>query len=228
MYLGRIIVLGSTGEGNPCCAYAVSGRSESSKKRRAVIYEKRITMEPSGQVSEEQKHQASLIFYDCIISKNEPPLVVIGNGKHVRPIFDLSSKENLPSSMIRALREFGPEPDMYSTPRIVGALEKSSINGHWASYGGMTTSDNTDVFSMIIQRNKLIYLSTYTGEGLEPEAPQFGNLKSILRNIELRGYSAKDLADSLFDWVDPNFVVCTASAVWMGDSWDLVAKNKAW
>ena len=228
MYLGRIIVLGSTSEGLPCCAYAVSGRSESSKLRRAVVHDERITVEPLGQVSEEQQYQASLIFYDCIITKNEPPLVVIGNGKQVNPIFDLSSKENLPRIMLNMLREFGPEPDRYNTPRIVGALEKSSINGDWASYVGMITSDNADVCSMTIQRNKQIYLSTYTGEGLEPKAPQFSDIKNILKNIELEGDTARDLADSLFDWVDPNFVVCTASAVWTGDLWELAVKNKNW
>ncbi|MCP8312166.1 MAG: hypothetical protein L6M37_04350 [Candidatus Methylarchaceae archaeon HK02M1] len=226
MYLGRIIVVGSTREEQPCCAYAVSGRSRSSKARKAVVYDKKITIEPLEQVSEEQRYQASLIFYDCIISREDLPLVVIGNGRQVNPISSISSSEDIPIMMSRVLKEFGPEPDRYSTPRIVGTLKKYSINGEWVSYVGMITSDNIDVKSIEIKRNKLIYLGTYTGEGVEPRAPQLTDLKKILKNIELEGDTAKDLADSFFDWIDPNFIVCTASAVWMGDSWELAVKNR--
>ncbi|MCP8304041.1 MAG: hypothetical protein H3Z50_01005 [archaeon] len=226
MYLGRIIAFGSTREERPCCAYAVSGRSRSSKARKAVVYDKKITIEPLGQVSEEQRYQASLIFYDCIISREDPPLVVIGNGRQVNPIFNISSSEDFPTTMSRVLKEFGPEPDRYSTPRIAGALKKYSINGDWVSYVGMITSDNIDVKFIGIQRNKLIYLATYTGEGAEPRAPQLTDIKKILKKIELEGDTAKDLADSFFDWVDPDFVVCTASAVWMGDLWELAVKNR--
>jgi len=226
MYLGRIISVGSTSGGRPCCAYAVSGRSISSKRRKAVIRDEKITIEPHGQVSEEQGCQASLIFYDCIISRDDPPLVVIGNGKQVNPIFNISSAENLSKIMLNELKKYGPEPDRYSTPRIVGALKKSSINGEWASYFGMVTSDKIDVDSLGIERNRMVYLSTYTGKGAEPKAPQLTDIKKFLRDIDLEGDTAKALADSIFNWVDPDFVVCTASAVWMGDFWELAVKNR--
>ena len=226
MYLGRIIVVGCTSDNQPCCAYAVSGRSISSKERKTVVYDKKITIEPLRQVSEEQRNQASLIFYDSIITRDEPPLVVIGNGRQVNQIFNISSTENLHKTILNVLRKFGPEPDKYSTPRIAGALKKSSINGDWVSCVGMITSDSIDVKSLGIKRNKLIYLSTYTGEGFEPKAHQFFDIKNILKNIDLVDDTAKDLADSLFDWVNPDFVVCTASAVWKDDLWELAVKNR--
>ncbi|NWG09977.1 MAG: hypothetical protein HXX80_06730 [Nitrososphaerales archaeon] len=227
VYLGRVVAIGRTKEGRPCCAYAVSGRSRSSRMRRAILHHKRVAIEPLIGVQEGQGDQASLIFYDCITYNDYPPLIVIGNGNQVNSIFDLfSSEESSVKNMREILKELGPEPDSYHTPRIAGAIWKPSKDSPWRYCVGMITSEDFDVKIITIPKNRLVYLSTYTGDELEPKAPKFDSIDDILKEIDLEGSSAGDFADSMFDWMDHKFIVCTASAVWMNDRWELAVRNR--
>lgn len=233
VYLGRIVGVGRTETGRPFVVYGVSGRSDSSRQRKAVPYDRRIAIGPLDQMTEEQHQQASLLMYDAITTSNELAVAVVSNGKHTNDIYDSLYKHAplrrlvyspLERLLHTPLEEWGAEPDRYHTPRIAGIID---LDGY-AALGIVTKAKRPGVVSFVnVPSGKALVLSTYTGESTEPEAPNYRRTFDIIRKINLVGDTAPELAVSFFEWMDPEFVVCTASAVWFDEdyAWELAVKN---
>ena len=77
VYLGRVVGIGKMKDRKPFVLYAVSGRSEESKQRRASIYENegRVRIGPlDGSDSDPLRH------YDAIQAGKNNSYVVVSNG----------------------------------------------------------------------------------------------------------------------------------------------------
>ncbi|MBI2076201.1 MAG: hypothetical protein HYT72_03055 [Candidatus Aenigmarchaeota archaeon] len=207
MYFGRVLGLGLTPSGKPAAVYAVSGRSALSKARKAVIHKDAVTIEPTVSL-EGQQDVKDLLFYNAIRIHNSR--LVLGNGVHVDSILDSSIKS--------VLDKFGPENDVYKTPRIAGVIDGNKFSV------GMIKEDNSAFETDINPSSGFYAISTYSGEA-EPKVHDFKNLSDIAIHLNFSGETAQELADSAFKWLDANLAVCTAAAVFDG-SWKIAVHNK--
>jgi IMP cyclohydrolase len=241
-YKGRILGLGRTEEGSPAAVYGVSGRSEGSKTRVARYIDdgfiRRVQIEPSGKMTDEQKKKAHLFFYNAILTipgikytkvpdDKGAPYLVVSNGVHTDTIANVTlARPERDSTLFRALELFQSEPDSLNTPRIAGEL---NIFGN-AKLGIVTVdilaSDAYDHDEL--EAGKFKTIATYSGKDDEhPTAPviEKGDLKSVLEDIVLKGNNATELAKSFYDSIDQKYVVCAAAAVWKNGAWDIAVKN---
>ncbi|MBU0899043.1 MAG: IMP cyclohydrolase [Nanoarchaeota archaeon] len=230
MYLGRVVGLGLNEDGNPFAIYAVSGRSEGSRARKAEIKDNIVEIGPIGDISPEQEKMKDLIFYPAIIAKNEERYVIVSNGIQTKYMFEETGVgyrnifNLIPDGFEKA---GGVEPDDYGTPRIGGFLnilhERNPSGGL-----GIITKEKTGVSDVNFERGKVKYVSTYKGDPDNPEnviIPEYYDIPA--GKLELSGENAQELADKLYDWMDSNLVVCSAVALWLPDEnkWELARKN---
>lgn len=244
VYLGRIVGVGALPDERMFIAYAVSGRSESSRVRAARIvedgYHTRVKIGPvdPDKISPEQLAQRDLIFYDGMIAIRKPDSpegygVQASNGVQTEKICMLVEDERLNLDVYDAIeivmRVLGPEGDKYSTPRIVGDLDEDGFyNLAIITKTGYFCSGSLNLYDEL-EDGKMVYVSTYRGvpgsnDVLVPE----GKVEVPMGVMDLSGESAQQIADNFFDSIDPSLVVCTAAALWNpdGELFDLAVRNR--
>lgn len=242
-YLGRIVGVGLSENGNPALIYAVTGRSSDSKKRVGNIIDdgflKRVHINPLDKATAEQKKKAHIFFYDAIWTipdiANGKPYGVVGNGVHTNTIANRSCASPFkPNSLIDALEYFGHEPDSLRTPRIAGELtipyklNKGANIKYIKGTLGIITEYNTGTFRLedVLSPGKFVTLSTYSGENDDkPAAPIFDLCDEIIEKLSLSGTDAKDLAGSFYNKLDEKYRVISAAAIWDEKEWNLAVKN---
>ena len=235
VYLGRVVGIGITESGRSFVVYGVSGRSEASRQRKAVPYRTRVAIEPLGQPTEEQRQQAALLTYNAIKVFNGVtsefyywPYAIVSNGRHTNSLDHVCSQRSSDDTdgFRKALKRWGPEPDRYNTPRIMAVKSLCGVSDI-----GLITQPNKPRIITVLDdrepRGKTLTISTYSGDTTEPEASRFSRVRDIIRKVPLRGDTAQELAESFFEWMDPQFVVSTASAVWVDEKerWQLAVRN---
>lgn len=253
-YIGRVVGVGATQDGNPVLLYGLSGRSPSSRARKAVVHGSRVAIEPYGEMTPEQKAEADRLIYDAIATtgpqhwKGFLPFGVVSNGKHTRSIYrkewaqvDAGNYAFDPAAVMlgKTLQRWGHEGkvgDRYNTPRIAGLIELNPATGHEYHTVGIITDKtkyphNVAVVPVIKGQANLI--STYTGASTEPEAPRFNNfLEEIIRKTRIEGKTVQQLAEEMYEFMDPDFVVASAAAMYVPSKdtreigWKLAVKNK--
>ena len=135
-YIGRVVGVGATKDGNPVLLYGLSGRSPPSRARIAVVHGSRVAIEPYGEMTPEQMSEAQRLVYDAIMISNTSAIGVVSNGKQTGSIYrgymrkhDASGRVmkdvSVPTtnSINRALKRWGHEGkagDRYRTPRTAG------------------------------------------------------------------------------------------------------------
>ncbi|MDD5181596.1 MAG: IMP cyclohydrolase [Candidatus Nanoarchaeia archaeon] len=239
VYKGRIIGLGLTKEGNPVAVYAISGRSDNSKKRVAKYfdegYTKRVFIDSWGEPTEEQKRKADIYFYNAMKMFGDLvdglPYLAISNGVHTDTIANVrhATPDNN-NTVLKTLKLFGPEPDTLHTARIGGELNMH-LESKYASIGIIPYS-TTDLVACDainfseLKKGEVRTISTYSGlDDSNPAAPEFKKLEDVIERWELDGKTAGELAGNVYNKIDPNLVVCTVAAVWNGTFWDVAVKN---
>lgn len=248
MYLGRVVGLGMLPDEREFIAYAVSGRSDASRTRKARITGEgnvqKVNIGPLGldKLTLVQEAQAQWIFYNGIITsgfEGEEVYALASNGeqgdaaerilKHRTSDMSESHMRSLcmdiQDAAAAAMIVLRPERDKYKTPRIAGVL------GNCHAYLGIITEDGYfDGFMDDLSENtgKMFFVSTYMGEkdSNEVVVPK-GKVEIPMGSIDLHGEKAQELADNLYDWMDKDLVVCTAVALFSGDyeSLDLAVRN---
>ncbi len=248
-YIGRVVGVGATKDGNPVLLYGLSGRSASSRSRIAVVHGNRVSIEPYGDMTPEQKAEASRLVYDAMRTTGQKhrkvflPFGVVSNGKHTRSIYrkewsDVNTGHYPfdPAAILvgKTLQRWGHEGkvgDRYNTPRIAGLIELNPDTGHGYHVLGMVTDKSrypNNVAVVPATKGLVNCMSTYTGEGAEPEAPSFKHVGEIIRKIRIEGKTTQQLAEEMYEFMDPEFVVSSAAALWVpGEGkWKLAVKNK--
>jgi IMP cyclohydrolase len=234
-YLGRICGLGKTSEGNVAAVYALSVRQPINKERQFIIakegFVKKVEVAPLAKRSRALEENPQIFFHDALICSpnlnGQGPYVVTGNGRHIEPIFELSSvlplSDGKSSAEIVAdtLGLYGPVRDELKTPKIAAAC---FLNANNAVFGITTESFNArSQIVELVDNGEFVLLSTY--DGTDDNTPKPTSYSEALRRTNFVGKSPLELAVEFFDWVDPKVVVATAAAVYDRRGWDLAVKN---
>ena len=221
-YLGRIVGMGLTSDGNPLLLYGVSGRSEMSKQRMAVadIHAGIVRIDPIGELTPEQEANRDLIIYNAM--KLNPELAVISNGRQTDEIFDLVTRFHDPNRLLTVLYGMGPEPDKYGTPRIGGVFfNNEAQEGIVFKDEEIPEGKRVKIWPVNLRRGMIEFTSTYNGSISNPEPPTYPY--TISRRVS--GTSVQELAHEMYDAIDSDLVVCAVAAVLTGGNWDLAVRN---
>lgn len=226
MYIGRVLGLGCNSDESPFVVYAVSGRSTSSRDRMARMEDDdrvcrvNIGSLNPGSMTEEQKAQAQWIYYDGIIVPRDRNFALVSNGEQTGSILRLIREESMDPVKATgcAMKVLGAERDDYKTPRIAGVLD-----GEGRAYMSIIEKDGCYSNSgqeggwVDVRHNigKAHCVSTYTGnEDSNDVVVPVGPVRLPMWVISMSGKSAQDLANNMYDWMNPELVVCTAAAMW--------------
>lgn len=255
VYTGRRVAVGLTSDNEPVLLYGVEGRSEASRSRIAIVHGSRVSIEPAGQLTPEQEAMKSRIVYDAIMSNAEKKTAVVSNGRHTGSIFRAYMKEFggdwparetdahwLVSRVLKRWGHEGKQGDRYNTPRIAGLFDRRY--GLVPCVLGIVTEQvmskdydwwlNTT--RALSESGAIRYITTYTGETEEPQAPVFQSASEITKTQHIEGKTAQELAEEMYTFMDPNVVVCAAVALWVSTpvegsypkgKWELAVKNKS-
>jgi IMP cyclohydrolase len=125
-YPGRLIIIGSSPEGDDAVMYAITGRSPSSQARRIVIdgNGKQLLVEPTDEKALRTGNPDLLIYPAIVIGSG----IAVSNGKQTDDIsIQLNSEEQPTVILENALRSWEYEPDEPNyTPRISGCILKDA------------------------------------------------------------------------------------------------------
>jgi IMP cyclohydrolase len=243
-YHGRIAGFGATKKGEPVALYAVSGRSEDSKKR--VLKKKKlfkgVRTKPLGKLTPEQRRKRDIYIYNAM---RVPPLpqwtnslyeqfIVVSNGYHTDMILDEIMKEYMKGymkgdlfqahHMERVLNEEGAEPDKLRTPRIAGVYNPLET----IAYLGIIRADSKAQIESIPMYNiKGLAKAIATYSGKNDESPEsFNIMDDGLLELEIIGEDPKEIVDGVYEQIDPRYIVGAAAAVWQNDKkWNFEIKN---
>ncbi len=221
VYLGRVVGVGHAKDGKPAIIYAVSGRSEASKARKATLYPTRVHIGPlDGNDSDPLRH------YDAI--KTAGSTGVVSNGRHTNGIYRAYPKGDI-EDVERVMNRWGAEKDEpIFTPRIFGITsfldyipESDEFYLGIISYGKKVRFTGPE-----LKEAEIKGLSTY--KGTEPSGRIITNDSLDLLDLPAEGKTAQKLVDDMFDWMDQDLVVCTVSAVFDKNRgrWQLAVRNR--
>jgi IMP cyclohydrolase len=167
MYVGRIVSVACTLQGNAVAMYRVSSRSF--PNRRSVISDDKVSIVP--QVGfEDDLSKNPYISYNCLLLAND--YAIVSNGSHTDPIAEkllagLPPKEAL--SMVLLTLDY--EHDSLDTPRIAALVSKDASSA-WL---GIVRKDALLVKECKLEPGKAFYLCTYEKNepGIEQSAEAF-------------------------------------------------------
>lgn len=225
-YPGRIVGAGRTASGKPLVIYAVTGRSEMSKQRKAVIVGNTVEITPLGELTPDQEASKDLIIYRAISINTKTWDLVVSNGKQTDPIYQLicGYRLSLYDAMYSAMYTMGFEPDRLSTPRLAGiVLPKPNLQRSLS----MVVSDKTqpegkraDVALLDAGSDgEVDFIATYTGDFDNPQAPILSRHADWIYSAEVEGDSASEIAQELYDALYNKVRVATVAAVLEDDGW---------
>jgi len=220
-YFGRILAVGMTVSNEPAVVYGISGRSASSKKRKLVEEKYKdlpcIHVREVGELTEDQKNRYDIFFYPAIVGSEDEDgtSAVVTNGDHTKDAVGYG----ILSSDLRS-RQY--EPDDYSTPRIAGKI-RWLIDDDPIIQAALLAKQARSFASVERTENGLfVCLSTYQGND-EPSKPETGKIWFQ----KFKGSTPAELANELYEWMDPGVRVAAGSAVMNDNSfhWELGVKN---
>ncbi len=229
VYLGRICGVGKTRDGKTALIYAVSGRSEPSKQRKATVHNNTVHI---GGLDDSDADP--LRHYDAMMLGGNNGVAT--NGDHTKEVFKVRSEEPR-SKLERVLEKRGPEEDSYCTPRIAAYIQHITIGSTAFAMAYLARVSRSGVDSIPIDlnfSNGFTGISTYAGDR-EDSRNVIIPETSTLVELPISGFNARELARELYEWMDHEFIVCTAAAVsgqypkqthrisW---NWDIAIKNK--
>jgi len=196
-YPGRIIIIGSSPEGDDAVMYAITGRSPSSQARRIVVDDKRkrLLVEPTDEKTLKTGNLDLLIYPAIVIGSG----IAVSNGKQTADIPQQVNDGAKPKVILEnALRTWEYEPDEPNyTPRISGFIFKD------AALSIIRRSPDGSVeriyFEVPRQNGGGMLIATYTGVNINP-LPSFQD-KPIEVDIPYR--SAEEATDALYSALGP-------------------------
>ncbi len=153
MYLGRIVAIGMTKDGNNCAMYRVSSRSFPNREARLHNHQVAIMPRP-GFEGDLQKNP--YITYNCVRLAGE--YAVVSNGSHTDPIAEkVAMGMPVRDAMALGLLAMDFEKDAFDTPRIVAAVHRTQPIG----FLGIVRRDAVLVREFKLEPGKAYYISTY-------------------------------------------------------------------
>ena len=153
MYLGRIVAIGLTPEGNAAAMYRVSSRSF--PNREAIKTAAGIAIVPkAGHENDLRKNP--YIAYNGLRTAGK--YVLTSNGSQTDPIIEkIAMGMPVRDAFALGLLAMDYEKDSLDTPRIVACIG----NGDTAGYLGIVRKNAVLVREFELQPGQLFYISTY-------------------------------------------------------------------
>jgi IMP cyclohydrolase len=199
-YPGRVIVLARTGDGTLAGVYALTGRSESSRRRRFL---QPSPAELLVAPADETEHD-SLRHYAAALSDDR--WTVFGNGEQVGTVFDRLFAGQPPAVALDEL-SYEPDPPIY-TPRITAVTSRADgtvwLGAARRPSGARTRADVTVTSVREISVSDALMISTYRSDGTSV---------AVAATVTETTTSAATLADLLEEvWaaLDPAYRVAAA------------------
>jgi len=153
MYIGRIVAIGMTPQGNAAAMYRVSSRSF--PNREAVKKGETVSIMPRAGFEGDLK-KSPYIAYNCVRIAGE--YAVVSNGSHTDPIAEKIASGMSPRDAISlGLLAMDFEKDDYSTPRIIAVVSRQLPVG----FLGVIRKDALLVREFALEAGKAWYVSTY-------------------------------------------------------------------
>ncbi|MDP2919635.1 MAG: IMP cyclohydrolase, partial [Dehalococcoidia bacterium] len=204
-YPGRQLFVGLTADGKPAVVYLVTGRSVSSRERRATRHENSIIIGPLGNVAYDPLRHYTAVKWD-----DTSGVIAVTNGVQTEAIFEtyrlLFNTGSAPTAdyLEKIMEGAGAEPDSLHTPRIAGV-----ITSHQKAPIHFISIKRHDASAQVAQvkplPGTLTGVSVYNGD-MENPTP-FSSFSSPPQ-LHFKGGDAKALAEYLFE---------LSSATHMGD-----------
>jgi IMP cyclohydrolase len=160
MYIGRIVSVGQTREGQFCAMYRVSSRSF--PNRTAVVGEDKVSIVPKPGF-ELDVHKNPYIAYNCVRLVCEGDVAVVTNGSQTDPIAEKMDM-GMPARDALALTHLALdyEKDSYNTPRISAVIDSVDESG-WLA---IVRHDGLEVRRMPLAPGRFFYVATYEENSL--------------------------------------------------------------
>ena len=218
VYIGRAVGLGRTPNTNPVALYAVSGRSEESRARKATIHDGAVHIGPlDGSDNDPLRHYDAMTLVDSSI--------VVSNGVHTNDIAEAYEKVKRSEDAIKnVLDELGAEPDSYHTPRIAALF---NFVQHYRGYFGIVNEGREpNTWYNTIEVGKAFMLPTYKGDRQDPRNVVVNDSQHIFP-LNLYENTPEELAEELYRMIDGYFVVSAVAAVWNfnDQKWEFAVRN---
>jgi IMP cyclohydrolase len=220
-YPGRLIVIGTSPDGDEVVMYAITGRSPSSQARKLERAEDRIIVKPTDEEIL-RTGDPDLLIYPAIIIESG---IAVSNGKQTEDIPPHFARAERPIGVLdAALHRWEYEPDEPNyTPRISGCIFKG------AALSIIKRSENgsvlRDYFELPLVPGTGRMIATYTGENINP-LPSFAG-EPI--EIEIPYRNAEEAVTALYDALGPtgedDFRVA-AAAVYRREAATIALKNR--
>jgi IMP cyclohydrolase len=199
-YPGRVLVLARTGDGTLAGVYALTGRSESSRRRR-------ITQASPAEVRVEaldERDHDSLRHYTAALSDER--WTVLGNGEQVGIVFDRLFAGAVPAVALDTL-SYEPDPPIY-TPRITAVVDRSDgtawLGAARRPAGLREAADVTVTTVRELAVTDAVMLSTYRSDGAEVR------ISPAVHDLSTTAATPEALLDELWSALDPAYRIAAA------------------
>ncbi len=153
MYIGRIVAIGMSPQGNAAAMYRVSSRSF--PNREAIRKGETVSIMPRAGFEGDLK-KSPYIAYNCVRLAGD--YAVVSNGSHTDPIAEKIAAGMSPRDAISlGLLAMDYEKDDYNTPRIIAVINRQEPVG----FLGVIRKDALLVREFALESGKAYYISTY-------------------------------------------------------------------
>ena len=213
MYVGRIVAVGRTPNGNNAVMYRVSSRSF--PNRRTVETPRGLAVVPiEGHEKDISKNP--YIAYNAVRIAGDPStgsgqvVAVATNGSQTDPIAEkIASGMSIRDALVESLSVLDYEKDDFNTPRIAVAVARGADEG----WGGIVRADGLHVRSFALEAGQAFYFATYEVNDPRPEYVS-----------DFEAETAQEAAEWIVSggaFAELEKPVCSAAAVATADGFDL-------
>lgn len=205
MYVGRIVAVGRTPNGNNAVMYRVSSRSF--PNRRTVRTPRGLAIVPrEGHESDLSKNP--YIAYNAVRVAGD--VAVATNGSQTDPITEkIASGMSIRDALVQSLSVLDYEKDDFNTPRIAVAVARGADEG----WGGIVRADGLHVRAFALEPGKAFYFATYEVNDPRPDY-----------SSDFEAETAQEAAEWIVSggaFAELEKPVCSAAAVATADGFDL-------
>lgn len=213
-YVGRIVSIGRTKEGNLCAAYRVSSRSF--PNRRAAARDNAVSIIPKpGHESDIEKNP--YIAYNCARIACGGKVAVVTNGSHTDPITEkIAAGMPVRDAVTLSLLALDYEHDQLDTPRICAVADARGEGTGWLA---IVRKDGINVRSVPLDPGRFQYVATYEENDLRDG-----------QSGEFAVSSAEEACDFLLTggvFAERANPVTSVAAMQTGSGFDLATKDAA-
>ena len=211
MYVGRIVAVGRTPNGNNAVMYRVSSRSFPNRRTVSRRAGTGLAIVPrEGHESDLSKNP--YIAYNCVrVAEGAGRMVAVAtNGSQTDPITEkIASGMSIRDALAESLIVLDYEKDDFNTPRIAVAVARGADEG----WGGIVRADGLHVRSFALEPGKAFSFATYEVNDPRPEY-----------SSDFEAETAQEAAEWIVSggaFAELEKPVCSAAAVATADGFDI-------